>query len=101
MKKYFSLFLVFFLITYQSTVYTCTTAVVSGKATADGRPLLLKNRDAGELQNRLVYFFDGKYTFIGLVNSPDKNNEEVWVGFNEAGFGIMNSASYKIGRAHV
>lgn len=84
------------LILYQSILFPCTTAVVSGKATDDGRPLLLKNRDAGELQNRLVYFFDGKYKFIGLVNSPDKNNEEVWIGFNEAGFGIMNSASYNL-----
>ncbi|MCJ7552697.1 MAG: hypothetical protein MUO34_02325, partial [Ignavibacteriaceae bacterium] len=78
------------------SIKPCTTAVVSGKATSDGRPLLLKNRDAGELKNRLVYFFDGKYRFIGLVNSPDKNNEEVWCGFNEAGFGIMNSASYNL-----
>lgn len=74
----------------------CTTAVVSGKATDDGRPLLLKNRDASSLQNRLVYFFDGKYRFIGLVNSEDINNKEVWCGFNEAGFGIMNSASYNL-----
>lgn len=79
-----------------SALIPCTTAVVSGKATDDGRPLLLKHRDASELQNRLVYFADGKYKFIGLVNSPDKNNDEVWVGFNEAGFGIMNSASYNL-----
>lgn len=77
-------------------VNPCTTAVVSGKATEDGRPLLLKNRDASALQNRLVYFFDGKYRFIGLVNSEDKQNSEVWCGFNEAGFGIMNSASYNL-----
>ncbi|MDT3695907.1 MAG: hypothetical protein ROY99_05895 [Ignavibacterium sp.] len=74
----------------------CTTAVVSGKATDDGRPLLLKNRDSDFLQNRLVYFFDGKIRFIGLVNSADKENNEVWSGFNEAGFGIMNSASYNL-----
>ena len=80
----------------QSVLLPCTTAVVSGKATDDGRPLLLKNRDTGELQNRIVFFSDGKYRFTGLVNSPDKNNDEVWVGFNEAGFGIMNSASYNL-----
>ena len=74
----------------------CTTAVVSGKATDDGRPLLLKNRDADALQNKLVYFFDGKYKFIGLVNSEDKENKEVWCGFNSSGFGIMNSASYNL-----
>ena len=78
------------------SIKPCTTAVVSGKATEDGRPLLLKNRDAASLQNRLVYFFDGKYRFIGLVNSEDKENKEVWSGFNEAGFGIMNSASYNL-----
>jgi hypothetical protein len=77
-------------------IIPCTTAVVSGKATEDGRPLLLKNRDASALQNRLVYFFDGKYRFIGLVNSEDRLNSEVWCGFNETGFGIMNSASYNL-----
>ena len=96
MKKYFYLLFNLLLLITQSTVNPCTTAVVSGKATEDGRPLLLKNRDTGELQNRLVHFSDGKYRFIGLVNSPDKNNKEVWVGFNEAGFGIMNSASYNL-----
>jgi hypothetical protein len=76
--------------------FACTTAVLSGKATDDGRPLLLKNRDADALQNKLVYFFDGKFKFIGLVNSNDKENQEVWCGFNEAGFAIMNSASYNL-----
>ncbi len=96
MKKFIESIIVFLLIFNQSAVQPCTTAVVSGKATEDGRPLLLKNRDASELQNRIVFFSDGKYRFIGLVNSSDKNNEEVWVGFNEAGFGIMNSASYNL-----
>ncbi len=76
--------------------YPCTTAVVSGKATDDGRPLLLKNRDADVLQNKLAYFSEGKYKFIGLVNSTDKENKEVWCGFNSMGFGIMNSASYNL-----
>ncbi len=79
-----------------NVVKPCTTAVVSGKATDDGRPLLLKNRDSDFLQNRLVYFFEGRFKFIGLVNSSDKDNKEVWSGFNEAGFGIMNSASYNL-----
>ena len=59
--------LLFFILS--QTIQPCTTAVVFGKATDDGRPLLLKNRDADALQNKLVYFFDGKYKFIGLVNS--------------------------------
>jgi len=91
--------IIFTLIVFLFTVCNtnpCTTAVVSGKATDDGSPLLLKNRDADALQNKLVYFFDGRFKFIGLVNSTDKENKEVWCGFNEAGFGIMNSASYNL-----
>ena len=94
MKKLLSVFFIFLILTI--SVNPCTTAVVSGKATDDGRPLLLKNRDADALQNKLVYFFDGKYRFIGLVNSEDKDNKDVWCGFNAAGFGIMNSASYNL-----
>jgi hypothetical protein len=75
---------------------SCTTAVVSGKATVDGRPLLLKNRDADDLQNKLVTFLDGKYRFVGLVNGRDRENKEVWSGYNNAGFAIMNSAAYNL-----
>ena len=94
MKILLSAFFIFLILTI--SVNPCTTAVVSGKATDDGRPLLLKNRDADALQNKLVYFFDGKYRFIGLVNSEDKENKDVWCGFNSSGFGIMNSASYNL-----
>jgi hypothetical protein len=95
MKRLLPIFIVSILI-LPTIYFACTTAVVSGKATVDGRPLLLKNRDTGFLNNRLVYFTDGKYQYIGLVNSEDSLNEQVWVGFNSAGFGIMNSASYNL-----
>jgi hypothetical protein len=96
MKKLFTNLIVFLF--YTISLWPCTTAVVSGKATNDGRPLLLKNRDANALQNKLVYFNEGKYRFIGLVNSSDNENKEVWCGFNSSGFGIMNSASYNLNR---
>jgi hypothetical protein len=91
-----SLHILLFILFTSSNLIPCTTAIVSGKATIDGRPLLLKNRDADQLQNRLVYFDEGKLRFIGLVNSEDKTNSEVWCGFNQSGFGIMNSASYNL-----
>ncbi|GAB6007514.1 C45 family peptidase [Dysgonomonas reticulitermitis] len=74
----------------------CTTAIVSGKYTANGRPLLYKHRDTGSLQNKLMHFTDGKYSYVGIVNSSDKDGKEVWGGYNSAGFAIMNSASYNI-----
>lgn len=74
----------------------CTTAVVSGKYTPDGRPLLWKHRDTWALNNKIVQFTDGKYSYSGLVNSGDPEGKSIWGGFNSAGFAIMNSASYNL-----
>lgn len=74
----------------------CTTAIVSGKATPDGRPLLFKQRDTGHLSNKLMSFSDGKYAYLGIVNAADTVGLEVWGGYNSAGFAIMNSASYNL-----
>ncbi|NLE33980.1 MAG: hypothetical protein GX622_02660 [Bacteroidales bacterium] len=94
MKK-LTLFAVLFLLTGTAgDVWSCTTFLMSGKHTPDGRPLLYKNRDTGTLDNALVYFTDGKYDYIGLVDSKESWNREVWGGYNSAGFAIMNSAAY-------
>jgi hypothetical protein len=76
--------------------FPCTTAIVSGKVTTDGRPLLWKHRDSSDELTSIIYFNNGKYDYIGLVNSSDKEKDEVWVGYNEAGFAVMNSASYNL-----
>jgi len=74
----------------------CTTAVVSGKYTRSGRPMIWKNRDTWALNNSLKYFDDGKYQYVGLVNSNDTLGKSVWIGTNAMGFAIMNSASYNL-----
>ena len=74
----------------------CTVAVISGKYTKDGRPLLWKNRDTWAVKNKIVYFTGGKYDYMGLVNSHDSKGKSVWIGQNEKGFAIMNSASYNL-----
>jgi hypothetical protein len=74
----------------------CTTAIVSGKFTKNGRPLIFKHRDTGELQNSIMFLNDGKYKYMGVVNSIDTLGGEVWMGTNSAGFCIMNSASYNL-----
>lgn len=99
MKKIFSLSLllaVCLIAAFDSDA--CTSAIFTGKATPDGRPLLWKHRDTGELDNRMEYFPAGngrKYGFLGLVNSEVKDGE-VWTGTNEVGFSIMNTASYNL-----
>ena len=90
------IYVVILLLISFSYVFPCTTAIVSGKYTKDGRPLLFKHRDSGFFQNKMMYFEDGKYSYIGLINSADKVGDEVWAGSNSAGFAIMNSASYNL-----
>jgi hypothetical protein len=74
----------------------CTTAVISGAATADGRPILWKNRDASDLHNQLVACNDGRYRYIGVVNQGDTAGLQIWAGINTQGFAIMNAASYSL-----
>lgn len=98
MKKIFSLSLLVLALCWSVTTDACTSAIFTGKATPDGRPLLWKHRDTGELNNRIEYFPSGngrKYGFLGLVNSPVQDGE-VWTGTNEVGFSIMNTASYNL-----
>ena len=79
-------------------MFPCTSAVVSGRVTPDGRPLLWKHRDASDLNNRIVHFEaeGGKLEFVGLVNGVDTMADEVWAGYNTSGFAIMNTASYNL-----
>ena len=87
-----SLFLVFsFLISD-----ACTSIIISGKSTPDGRPVMWKNRDTDTYQNAIKYFNDGKYNSIGLIDSDDPIGKSIWIGYNSAGFAIMNTASYNL-----
>ena len=84
------------LLLFSTSLFCCTTAIITGKNTVDGRPILVKHRDSSFEQNKLMYFSDGKFNYIGLVNSKDVYGDEVWGGSNSAGFAIMNSASYNL-----
>lgn len=81
-----SLFL-FFTVSLPS--FACTTAVISGRVTVDGRPLLWKNRDAPQRDNQVVFLSKGKLRAIAVVNAGKR--ESVWMGVNESGFCIENS----------
>lgn len=79
-----------------SGLFACTSAIISGKATADGRPLLWKHRDTGSLENKVVFISESGFDFMGIANASDLKSEEIWMGMNEKGFAIMNTASYNI-----
>ncbi|MCA9022730.1 MAG: peptidase C45, partial [Planctomycetaceae bacterium] len=69
----------------------CTTAVISGKATVDGRPLLWKNRDAPARHNEVALLTEGPLRAVAVVNAGSRRS--AWMGMNEAGFCIENSLS--------
>jgi len=87
------LFVIILALIGKNIASSCTVAVISGKATPDGRPLLWKNRDASTVDNRVLYFKGPRFAFLGLVNATDKEGSSVWAGLNSEGFAIINSAS--------
>ena len=94
MKRLYILFTVIGLMIHMASL-ACTSVIISGKASSDGRPVMWKHRDTGFLDNRLEFFNGEKYSFVGLVNSSEGElGKEVWIGSNTAGFSIMNTASY-------
>ncbi len=78
----------------------CTVGVFGGSVTADGRPILWKNRDVTNPDQRFIYYNsyerDGIVTipFIGDVYRSDTTR--VYMGANLEGFAIMNSDSYNL-----
>lgn len=76
-------------------ITACTSIIISGRVTPDGRPLMWKHRDTETPFNHMAFFNDGGYSFLGLVNS-NNTDDAVWTGSNEAGFCIMNTASFNL-----
>ncbi len=70
-------------------VSECTVAVLSGRVTSDGRPLLWKNRDTAGQIHVLHSVENSPIPYAGIVY-PD-SPQEFWSGANRAGFAIMNS----------
>lgn len=85
--------------------FACTSVIVSGRLRPDGKAVMFKNRDTSNLDNSVEQFQGEKYKFVALVNSdwrtasvsgaPD-GTPEAWSGMNEAGFCIMNTATYDL-----
>ncbi len=76
----------------------CTSAIVSGRLTANGRPLLWKNRDTDDQNNKIerIAATKSSYEYVALYNASDPDCRQAWMGFNDKGFAIMNTASYNL-----
>ena len=79
------IFLFYFFSVLES--FACTSAVISGRVTENGRPLLWKHRDTSAEQNVVVRFAasENSYAFVGLVDSRDTKDTAVWAGYNSEG----------------
>lgn len=99
MIKRFALILTLFVV-FTPTMITeaCTSAIVAGKASASGRPMLWKHRDTGCESNFVerVPASGDTHGYVALFNAGDSLLQEAWMGMNDAGFAIMNTASYNL-----
>ncbi|MCH5228470.1 MAG: hypothetical protein J1F12_00565 [Muribaculaceae bacterium] len=76
----------------------CTSAIIGADMNPYGRPLLWKNRDTGASDNKIEYVKgkNGDSSYVALYNASDTLLNEAWMGMNEYGFAVMNTASYNI-----
>lgn len=81
-----------------SVTFGCTSAVVGAEINPSGRPMLWKNRDTSTIDNKVEYVKgkEGEHSYVGLFNAGDRLLKEAWMGMNDAGFAVMNTASYNI-----
>ena len=96
MKKLLLLVVLAVVITEVQPLMACTSVIVSGRVTKDGRPIIFKHRDTKKVQNMTLIVQGQKYRYLGIVNAEDTLPLEVWGGHNEAGFAIVNTAAYNL-----
>jgi hypothetical protein len=79
-------------------VFACTTIILSGKATKDGRPLMWKNSDTENPNHSLIYSDNKGYPLLAIVRNTSTNDNiaSAWMGTNSQGFSIMNTLSYNL-----
>lgn len=78
---------------------SCTSAIIGADLNPYGRPLLWKNRDTSAADNKVEYVSPSEeegFGYVALFNAKDSLLREAWMGMNEYGFAVMNTASYNI-----
>ena len=88
MNRFF-LFILFSFLTRFSVA--CTSIIVSGMASVDGRPFIFKNRDVENWDVVTASFQGERYYYVAVINNKDLKLKRVGSGFNEAGFSIINT----------
>ncbi|MDR2774212.1 MAG: C45 family peptidase [Tannerella sp.] len=102
-KSVFKAVLTVYALMITANSFPCTTIIISGKATKDGRPLMWKNSDTENPFHSLVYSDSSGFQRLGIVrnSSKDINTASVWAGTNSQGFAIINTLSYNLTESRV
>lgn len=81
--------------------HACTSMIVSGKASADGRPFLFKNRDTDNMDQIVVISKGKKYRYTAITNITNGAVQlnRLSSGFNETGFSIINTVANNLNGA--
>lgn len=74
----------------------CSTVVTTSLGTVDGRPILWKNRDTENLNNRVIFVQETPYSYLALIDDDDTSGRVAWSGLNSAGFAVCNSVAYNL-----
>jgi len=91
------MFAVATILTMGSESQACTSMIAGSTVTKNHRPMLWKHRDTGTEHNFIERVSrPGEYTYVALFNGGDTLLREAWMGMNEKGFAIMNTASYNL-----
>lgn len=98
LKKYISAVIVGVALLAVSPAMGCTSAIIGADLNPYGRPILWKHRDTSTTDNKIEYIAptDSTYGYVALFNAGDMKLKEAWMGMNEAGFAVMNTASYNL-----
>ena len=75
-------------------LFACTIGLALGTATSDGRPLVFKNRDITNWS--LEFRVDTPSGEHAYVRNSYAGSTTAWMGANEVGFAIVQSAAYNV-----
>ena len=81
---------------FGAELFACTTVIVSAEASASGRPMIWKQRDAGNIHNCLVFRDGPVYDFTAVIPVGAEKRKVAYAGVNTAGFAIANNLSYNL-----
>lgn len=96
MIKHLSLLVTIVFALFGQHVLACTSVIVSGRVTPDGRPYIFKNRDTPNVDNLEMVVQGRGYTFLATMAAQDSLASNIWAGHNEKGFAIFDTDAYNL-----